>query len=90
MSEPLGSEVQKVRSLAERLAREAGAIQRERYEGDLVVRTKSESIDLVTDVDHACEKLIVDEITKLRPDDAILAEEGSGDDTSSATWRSRC
>ena len=41
--------------LATRLAREAGAIQRDRYETDIRIRTKSASIDLVTEVDHACE-----------------------------------
>jgi myo-inositol-1(or 4)-monophosphatase len=87
LSESSNSELEAVRELAERLAREAGAIQRERYEGELVVATKSESIDLVTDVDHACEKLIVDALTELRPDDAILAEEGSGEDTADAAWR---
>ena len=80
-------EIEAVCALAERLARQAGAIQRERYEGELVVKTKSESIDLVTDVDHACEKLIVDALAELRPGDAILAEEGSGEDTDDAAWR---
>ncbi len=87
LSESSNAETQVVRELAERLARQAGAIQRERYEGELVIETKSESIDLVTDVDHACEKLIVGALAELRPDDAILAEEGSGDDTTDATWR---
>jgi myo-inositol-1(or 4)-monophosphatase len=87
LSESPNPELEAVRELAERLAREAGAIQRERYEGELVVATKSESIDLVTDVDHACEKLIVDALAELRPGDAILAEEGSGEDTADAAWR---
>jgi len=81
------AETQSVLELAERLARGAGNIQRERYEGDLEVRTKSASIDLVTDVDHACEKLIVDTLQTQRSDDAILAEEGSGDDRPDAEWR---
>ena len=76
-----------VLELALRLAREAGKIQRDRYETDLDVRTKGTTIDLVTEVDHACEALIVGEIERLRPDDAILAEEGSGLDREGATWR---
>ncbi len=48
--------------LATRLAREAGAIQRERYETAFAVRTKSSATDLVTDVDDACEVLIVESI----------------------------
>jgi myo-inositol-1(or 4)-monophosphatase len=81
------SEVEQVRALAEQLARAAGAVQRERYETDLDVRTKSASIDLVTEVDHACEALIVDALRRERPDDAILAEEGGGDDRPGAEWR---
>ncbi len=73
--------------IAARLAREAGAIQRERYETQLTVRTKSAAIDLVTDVDLACEKLIVEALESEREGDAILAEEGSGRDWPEATWR---
>ena len=74
-------------ALAERLARSAGALQRERYEGEIRVRTKSASIDLVTEVDDACEKLIVDALGAERPGDAILAEEGGGADREDASWR---
>jgi myo-inositol-1(or 4)-monophosphatase len=63
--------------LAVRLAREAGDIQRERYESELSIDTKSTSVDLVTDVDRACERAIVEGIRRERPRDAILAEEGS-------------
>ena len=73
--------------LATRLAREAGAIQRERYETAFAIRTKSDATDLVTDVDHACEALIVGSIQSERPGDAILAEEGGGSDSPDATWR---
>ncbi len=81
------SELSTVRRLAERLAREAGAIQRERYETQLVVRTKSAAIDLVTEVDHACEERIVSALHRERPRDAILAEEGGGEDRQGAEWR---
>ena len=81
------SELARIRTLAERLAREAGAIQRERYETVLDVRTKSASIDLVTEVDHACEARIVGALERERPGDAILAEEGGGDDLADAEWR---
>lgn len=76
-----------VRELAERLARAAGAVQRDRYETDLEVRTKSAAIDLVTEVDHACEALIVETLHRERPDDAIVAEEGGGGDRADARWR---
>ena len=65
-------------ALARRLAAEAGAIQRDRYETRLTIDTKSASIDLVTEVDRACERLIVEGIERARPGDAILAEEGHG------------
>jgi myo-inositol-1(or 4)-monophosphatase len=81
------TEVARVRALAEQLARAAGAVQRERYETELVVRTKSAPIDLVTEVDHACEALIVGALRRERPGDAILAEEGGGDDLPGAEWR---
>jgi myo-inositol-1(or 4)-monophosphatase len=73
--------------LAVRIAREAGAIQRERYETDFEIRTKSASIDLVTEVDQACEDLIVAAIEQAHPQDAILAEEGGGSDRDGAQWR---
>jgi myo-inositol-1(or 4)-monophosphatase len=41
----------------------------------------------VTDVDRACERLIVEVIQTERPGDAILAEEGGGTDTADAEWR---
>lgn len=81
------SEHRDVLELARRLAREAGALQRERYETSFEVRTKSSSIDLVTEVDHACEELIVGTLQRERPDDAILAEEGRGEDRDDASWR---
>ncbi len=62
--------------LAREVARRAGALQRERYETDLTIVSKSASIDLVTEVDRACEALIVAAIRDAFPDDAILAEEG--------------
>lgn len=73
--------------LAVELARRAGAIQRERYETDFDIQTKSAAIDLVTEVDRDCEALIVTGIQSTRRGDAILAEEGGGQDDPDATWR---
>jgi myo-inositol-1(or 4)-monophosphatase len=81
------NETAEILELATRLAREAGKIQRERYETGVEIRTKSASIDLVTEVDHACEQLIVETLGRERPDDAILAEEGGGTDRAGAAWR---
>lgn len=65
------------RDVAIQLAREAGHLQIERLEYGRTIERK-ESIQLVTEVDKACEKLIVERIRKLYPDHDILAEEGSG------------
>jgi myo-inositol-1(or 4)-monophosphatase len=81
------SEAETVLDLAVRLARAAGAVQRERYETRIEVRAKTTPINLVTEVDHACEKLVVEGIAAERPDDAIVAEEGSGRDRADAAWR---
>ncbi len=81
------AEISNVLELAVRLAREAGAIQRRRYETDLRIDTKAESIDLVTEVDRECEALIVDSLRSERPGDSILAEEGSGGEQEGAEWR---
>lgn len=73
--------------LARSLARRAGDLQRERYETGFQIDTKSAAIDLVTEVDQACEALIVEGIQAARGDDAILAEEGHGGDKEAAQVR---
>jgi len=80
-------ELQTILTLARDLARQAGALQRDRYETRFRIDTKSASIDLVTEVDKACEALIVGGIQTARGDDAILAEEGHGGDRDDARWR---
>lgn len=82
----MDNEPHRILELALRLAREAGAIQRARYESGVAAATKSASIDLVTEVDHACETHIVAEIARERPSDAIVAEEGHGRAAVDATW----
>jgi myo-inositol-1(or 4)-monophosphatase len=77
----------RVLELAVRLARAAGGVQRDRYETEIEIGTKSAPIDLVTEVDRACEALIVDALERERPDDAVLAEEGGGRDRDDAAWR---
>ena len=76
-----------VLELAFRLARAAGEIQRDRYATDLEIHTKSAPVDLVTDVDKACEALIVGTLESERPEDAILAEEGGERIRAEAAWR---
>jgi myo-inositol-1(or 4)-monophosphatase len=60
--------------LATGAARRAGAIQLERY-GRLERIVHKGPGDVVTEVDHLCEELILDAIRGRFPDDAIVAEE---------------
>lgn len=55
--------------------------------GGLEITTKSTSTDLVTDMDRASERFLVDGILSVRPDDGILGEEGTDvTGTSGVTW----
>jgi myo-inositol-1(or 4)-monophosphatase len=46
-----------------------------RQKGLVTVDTKASPADLVTNLDRACESLIVSLLTRYRPDDAVLGEE---------------
>jgi len=89
VSGPAGAdaETRAVHALAVRLAREAGAIQRARFETTLEITSKSRPIDLVTEVDRACEALIVEALRRERPRDDVLAEEGGAHADAGAAWR---
>jgi myo-inositol-1(or 4)-monophosphatase len=82
-----GRELEALLALALRLAREAGAIQRASYEAVRSIDTKSQPNDLVTEVDRACEAHLVGALTRERPLDSVLAEEGSGFARPGATYR---
>jgi myo-inositol-1(or 4)-monophosphatase len=71
--------------LAVDLAGAAGRLQVERR-GTVVVGSKAHANDLVSDVDLASERLIVEGLARAWPDDGILAEEGSQAPSSSG-WR---
>ncbi len=75
-------------SLALSVAKRAGSLLRESLNRDLrLVESKSSSTDMVTEIDRASEELIVDHIRRLRPDDAILAEEsGRREGSSGIRW----
>lgn len=68
---------QRALACAVRLARKAGEIQL-KHLGRVGHITYKGPIDIVTEVDKKCEKLIVGGIKKIFPDHDILAEEGSG------------
>ena len=59
------------------MAERAAAIHREGRERGFSVSEKSSVADLVTDVDRAAERAIVDGIVAERPEDGILGEEGT-------------
>jgi myo-inositol-1(or 4)-monophosphatase len=63
--------------LALGIALEAGALLVEGRTGVEVAATKSTPTDVVTAMDRAAEKLIVRRLVQARPDDGLLAEEGS-------------
>ncbi|HET6698979.1 MAG TPA: inositol monophosphatase family protein, partial [Nocardioidaceae bacterium] len=65
----------------------AELVRRERRGGVEVAATKSSPIDIVTEVDHAAERLIYDRLLGARPDDGFLGEEGgSAESATGVTW----
>ncbi|MBG0818141.1 inositol monophosphatase family protein [Planomonospora sp. ID82291] len=73
--------------LAERIAREAGAmLLAERPARPEVLATKSSPTDVVTALDRASEELIRARIKEVRPDDAILGEEGGATGEGRVRW----
>jgi myo-inositol-1(or 4)-monophosphatase len=76
-----------LRELAEAVAREAGHQLREAFAGPRVnVTAKSSPTDLVSEADHAAERLIRERLAAARPDDGFLGEEG-GDVTGTSGLR---
>ena len=72
--------------LAISIAKRAGALLQERP-SQLSIDTKSSDIDIITQMDRASEKLIVEEILSARPDDGIIGEEGADRPSKSGyTW----
>lgn len=69
------------------LAREAGAYMKSRFQGAFSVENKEGRNNLVTEVDWACERIIVDGIRERFPEQAILTEEsGNLGENSSCRW----
>lgn len=65
-------------AIAADLARTAGTmVRRGRDAGITETSTKSSDTDMVTEFDRASERLIVARLSELRPDDAIIGEEGT-------------
>ncbi len=64
-------------SLIVEVAHEAGAFQLARRDDLVIERSKAHVNDIVSDIDIASEKLIVDTLLSRRPDDGVLGEEGN-------------
>jgi myo-inositol-1(or 4)-monophosphatase len=77
-----------LREVAEAIAREAGRQLREAFAGPLVnVTAKSSPTDLVSEADHAAERLIRERLAAARPGDGFLGEEGGDDEgTTGLRW----
>ncbi|WP_229053844.1 inositol monophosphatase family protein [Aeromicrobium sp. Leaf350] len=63
--------------LAARLVTEAARLASEMRTTGLEVARKTSVSDVVTDADHAAERLVVETLTRERPDDGLLGEEGT-------------
>ncbi|HLM04058.1 MAG TPA: inositol monophosphatase family protein [Blastococcus sp.] len=73
--------------LAVATAREAGRLVADGRAGAYTVDVKSSSVDVVTAVDTASERLIASRLLEARPDDGLLGEEGaSREGTSGVRW----
>lgn len=85
---PDGTPYTELLQVALEAARRAGALLRdERPAGLGVASTKTSPIDVVTEMDIASEKLIVEYLAEHRPDDGVLGEEGaSRTGTSGVRW----
>lgn len=73
----MARDLEAARALAIELAVAAGRLQVDQRARVVVHGTKAHANDLVSDVDLASERLIVDGIRAAWPDDGLLAEEGS-------------
>lgn len=75
--------------LAVGLARDAGALLLERFDGgrEQALASKSTPTDLVSEADLASERLIRERLVEACPADGVLGEEGGGSEgTSGRTW----
>lgn len=69
------------------LVREAGRLAARMLADGLTAQGKRELTDIVTAADHAAEEYVVARLRELRPDDAVVGEEGAADAGSSGrTW----
>ena len=84
----MGDRAEDLLDLATEVAREAAALVRSRaLEAVSVADTKTSPTDVVTESDHAAERLVFARLMQARPGDGFLGEEGgSADAASGVTW----
>jgi myo-inositol-1(or 4)-monophosphatase len=70
-------ELRDLLALASDFAQVAGRLHAQGLHDALRIETKSTPTDLVSHIDKEAERLIVERLREMRPDDALLAEEGS-------------
>jgi myo-inositol-1(or 4)-monophosphatase len=80
--QPTTREIERFLVEARGAARAAGRVQLASF-GQVQEVARKGDINLVTEVDHRCEQVIVDRLHRAFPDHGILAEEGSGIESSS-------
>ncbi|MGY2703135.1 inositol monophosphatase family protein [Nocardioides sp. HB32] len=74
-------------ALAAWVVREAGTLAHRMRGGGIAHDTKTSISDVVTEADHAAERLVVEALAERRPDDGVLGEEGAAHaGTSGRTW----
>ncbi|HEU5083953.1 MAG TPA: inositol monophosphatase family protein [Acidimicrobiales bacterium] len=84
----MGADHRELRDIAVAVAVEAADLLAAAVEADrALIDTKSSATDMVTEMDRASEALLVERLTVLRPDDAIVGEEGAAHPgTSGVVW----
>ena len=75
---PPGVDVEELRGIAVEVAGQAGRLIVDDRPAELLVATKSTATDVVTDMDQRAQDLIVDALSRRRPDDGFLGEEEGG------------
>lgn len=80
-------DIQRALENAMQWAREAGALQLEYLNKKIKYHTKSTDVDMVTEVDFLCEKLIIGKIKEVYPLHSIISEEaGKSPDDNDYVW----
>ncbi len=84
----MGNDLEAMRAVAVRLARDAGRYAVDQLDGDNGIEPKGDGADVVTRVDREAERRIVTGIMDAFPDHAIIGEESGhhGDAAASARW----